>query len=550
MEAREQEGRSPMETKPAPPAEKPHLSVTNTTSDRLIPAVLHHVSEGQKEAPRLFTQHGGVLVRLRDNGRGPLEALTLEKLRVELARAIEFRQSIGKNDYVVVEPPYSVVSGILNADRFADYPELPELRRVVEAPFFTKAGDLVTTPGYHEPSRTYLRPSRLVHQMEPVPAIPTLKDVEAAKQMLLGELLVDFPLAGPASRAHMLALLITPFIRDMLSNALVPMAAIIAPTPGSGKSKLANVASLIFTGSPVHTMSGDIQREETEKRITALLLEGAAYGLFDNAAEGGRIDSPQLAAMLTSEVWKGRLLGKSQMLTLPNTTLWIVTGNCLEFTDEMARRSLTIALTPKGQDGRPLDKPHERTGFKHDPLDQWIKDTRPVLVRSVLTLVQHWIAQGRPLFTVRTLGSFESFAQVVGGVLQAAGLDEGFLTPTVAESGSLFRVPTDADSGLNKLIGAWHQCYGFSPRRAGHLLDLAPTGLFRPEGDKGKQLGRLLQKHSGRVIGGWRIVATKVKDEEGRPCNGWFLADPAHDPARAAAEAQRATEALREQGMS
>jgi hypothetical protein len=377
--------------------------------------------------------------------------------------------------------------------------------------------------------------------MSPPSPRPSRAEVEAAKRALVDDVFVDFPFEAPSSRAHALALLITPFVREIIAASAggagaVPMAAIIAPTVGSGKTKIAHAVSLIVTGEPAPVMSMELAPEEVEKRITALLLSAVPYAVFDNAV--GKIDSPSLAALLTSDVWRGRILGQTKIVSLPNATQWIITGNNLEFTDEIARRALTIALDPK------TERPNLRTGFKHDPLEGWIKQARPMLVSSILTLVQHWLAQGRPEFTARTLGSYEAYVQIVGGVLQAAELDEGFLTATLTERPFDFATngipPKDADEDLLRFVKDWERTYGWQLVDTAKLLEVVPRGFCTSPGvtlesvkNKTVALGKFVQRNQGRTIGGFRIAPGKIKDENYRERNAWKLVDVEYE-ARAA----------------
>jgi putative DNA primase/helicase len=511
---------------------RPTVVVSNTTAHTIMSDVLGHVVQAQRPEPRLFTQRGGVWVRLRDGGRGELEVLSAKSLKYELDRMIRFLE-ITLNGSRKVKPPTDLVDGILTSDRFPDLPELPELRRIAEAPFFTKDGDLVMEPGYHAGARTYLRLPQSLLGMSPPSTQPSRAEVEAAKRALVEDVFVDFPFEAPSSRAHALALLITPFVREIIGAGVggagsVPMAAIIAPSVGSGKTKIAHAVSLIVTGEPAPVMSMELAPEEVEKRITALLLSAVPYAVFDNAV--GKIDSPSLAALLTSDVWRGRILGQTKIVSLPNATQWIVTGNNLEFTDEIARRALTIALDPK------MEKPNLRTGFKHDPLEGWIKQARPMLVSSILTLVQHWLAQGRPEFTARTLGSYEAYVQIVGGILQAAELDEGFLTATLTERpfdfASSGKPPKDADEDLLRFVKDWERTYGWQLVDSAKLLEIVARGFCTAPGvslesakDKRTALGKFVQRNQGRTIGGFRIEPGKIKDENYRERNAWKLVD-------------------------
>src|SRR5262252_6366231 len=131
-------------------AKRPSITVTNTTAAQIMGETISILLKSQEAAPRLFTQRGGVWVRLRDAGAGELEVLTRDALKLEMDRAIEFRvPSERGNSYTVAPPPRDLVNGILSADRYPDVPELPELRRVATAPYFTADGELVLQPGYH-----------------------------------------------------------------------------------------------------------------------------------------------------------------------------------------------------------------------------------------------------------------------------------------------------------------------------------------------------------------------------------------------------------------
>ncbi|WP_437495092.1 hypothetical protein WME75_33240 [Sorangium sp. So ce1014] len=108
-----------------------------------------------------------------------------------------------------------------------------------------------------------------------------------------------------------------------------------------------------------------------------------------------------------------RILGQTRMIDLPNRATWIVTANNPHLSLEIARRCVRVRLDAK------TDRPWARTGFKHSPLREWTKTNRVRLVRAVLVLVRAWLAAGRPPGK-RTLDSFESWAAVVGGILEHA----------------------------------------------------------------------------------------------------------------------------------
>ena len=129
----------------------------------------------------------------------------------------------------------------------------------------------------------------------------------------------DFPFADRASKANALATMVTPVMRPAI-EALVPLGVLDAPKQASGKSLLADVTCTIATGRPGAMMGAPANDRDAEwdKRITALLREGASSIVIDNVE--GTVRAPSLCRALTCHTWKGRVLGFSQMLTLPQRT--------------------------------------------------------------------------------------------------------------------------------------------------------------------------------------------------------------------------------------
>ena len=113
------------------------------------------------------------------------------------------------------------------------------------------------------------------------------------------------------------------------------------------------------------------------------------------------------------------MLGKSEMVRFPIRCVWIATGNNPQFSNEIARRMVRIRLDPHE------DQPWLREGFRHPNLLAWVWQNRARLVAACLTLGRAWIAAGMPRHQ-KTIGSFEGWAEVMGGILEVAGVP-GFL---------------------------------------------------------------------------------------------------------------------------
>lgn len=141
---------------------------------------------------------------------------------------------------------------------------------------------------------------------------PVRADVAHALVTLI-DVLDDFPFLDQASRANTLALMLSPIIRPHVD--LAPLALIDAPQAGTGKGLLTDTISIIATGRPAAKGSAPREDDELEKRITALVNEGSTVIVFDDLAHTLR--SPVLANALTASDWKGRILGRSEMVAVP-----------------------------------------------------------------------------------------------------------------------------------------------------------------------------------------------------------------------------------------
>jgi putative DNA primase/helicase len=367
-----------------------------------------------------------------------LQELTESILRHEMARAAFWYKKDKEGSQVAAIPPKYIIQDMLATP---DVP-LPNLTRVVEVPVFSKDGILIQKPGYHCSGIYFYSPRDL--KIPEVPQNPDKEDVTLARQWI-DELLWDFPFLDHKEKANAITVLIEPFARELIKGA-TPMRLIEAPEPGSGKSLLANL--LI---EPSCSRAGLISQcatdEEWNKSIIAQLMQNYAVILIDNVKIA--LDSGSLAAVLTSELYGGRLLGTNITRQWPNKALWLATGNNPTMTTEIARRTIRIRLNPK------QEQPWQREGFRHNDIKAWALERRPVLIWAALTLIQNWIAKGKPAPANKPLGSFESWSRVMGGILAAADID-GFL-----ENLDEFYEAADSEgSVLKHFVDLWFSKFG------------------------------------------------------------------------------------------
>ncbi len=478
------------------PGQRPVIA-TNDRHLRDVAADAERALIAANEPPVIF-KRGGVLVRLESAQR--LISLDAVALKGRLDRVADFvivKEQVQTNedgqkqtisDHKPARPPADLAPDLLAR---VDQLPLSPLHTLASSPVFSAAGELIHEAGYHAASGIYLVPGAL----DGVRA-------DMSGETALGwirELLQDFPFSPyDAGFAHTLAALLLPFVRAMIDGP-TPLHLIEAPTRGSGKGLLSEVIAHVTLGHAAGVMVQPRDGDEFEKRVTSTLLEGARVILLDNVHT---LKGEALAAILTARVWRGRLLGKSKMLTLPNDALWLATGNNVALDDDMPRRIVPIRLDPG------VERPEERTGFRHPDLLGWVKENRSMLVSACLSLITAWLQAGRPAGTGK-LGSYESYTATIGGILDVAGVP-GFLSAREA----LYETANSEPQEWAAVLADLHRHHGAESIGAREFyaamrrLDACSDYWEgRQSASALKRVGRAVTQRRDRVFGGHRIRA-------------------------------------------
>ncbi len=388
-----------------------------------------------------------------DDGRPTAVTVREERLRYMLARIADWRKLSAKEELIPVPPPLTVVKSMLATPD----PALPILAGIVTAPVFGQGGTLLTDPGYHPDARLLYQPPP-GFSVEPLPSHPDDAQIAAARDLLLDDLLGDFPFIGDAERAHALALLLLGFVRAMVDGP-TPLHMIEKPTPGTGATLMVDVIATVLTGAGAPVMTEGRDEDEWRKRLTAKLRQLPTLLLIDNLRN--ELDSSALAAALTAPIWEDRVLGGSDMVRLPIRCVWVATGNNPTFSNEIARRLLRIRLDAH------VDQPWRRGAFRHPDLMGWVRANRGKLVTACLTLCQAWIAVGRPRGS-RGLGGFENWAQTLGGILDVVGIS-GFL----GNIDEMMEAGDTEGAAWRGFVIAWWERFGTVAVGVAELFDLA-----------------------------------------------------------------------------
>lgn len=442
--------------------------------------------------PIRFFLRSGVLTRLDQDEAGNhfFQALNLDRLTSIMARIAQWEKILADGSAVSVFPLPQVIRDMLAVPDS----RLPWVDALSETPVLTPQGRILSHPGYDQESRIFLRSK---FQIRPVPERPSKEEIGQAVDWI-NEPLTDFPFESSADKAHAVALFLLGFVRPYIKGP-TPLHLLDAPTPGSGKSLLAEVLLSPSHGTNKGIVAAANDDDEWRKRLSAQFREGRPVVNVDNVRRP--LDSGTLAAALTATTWEDRLLGSTEMIRVPVRCVWVATGNNVVISTELARRTVRIRLDPK------VETPEDREGFRHPRLLEWVAEHRTDLVWAALTLIQAWLVEGKPkLKTAAPLGSFEEWSNIIGGILEVAGIN-GFLK----NRRELYLESDFEGQAWRAFVAEWWDQYGSRSVKTPELFVVADTIDGLPLGNGNEQsrktsLGKRLASMRGRIIGGFRIT--------------------------------------------
>ena len=224
--------------------------------------------------------------------------------------------------------------------------KLRPLTGLISAPTMRRDGSILETPGYDERTGLLFLANE---DFPPIPKKPTKSDAVAALE-ILSKPISQFPFVEDFHKSVALSAIITALVRRSIKTA--PLHGFSAPTMGSGKSLLADVAAIISTGYPAPAMSQGGDETEDRKKLLASLIEGDSILLIDNVNRP--IEGGVLCSALTQMEIRDRILGLSKMVTASTAVTIMATGNNLTFRGDMTTRALLCRIDPG------VEKPEER----------------------------------------------------------------------------------------------------------------------------------------------------------------------------------------------
>ena len=384
--------------------------------------------------------------------------------------------------------------------------KLPMLERIytVPRPVILRGELLFPQRGYDDRLRSWLS--------HDAPQIDLTMPLDKARE-LLEWVFGEFCFVGPQDKSNAIAALLTPFCRGLYSRETVRTPAFVykANRERAGKDYCAGITGIVYEGAPIEnppiSTDHETHDDELRKKIFSTVKEGRAR--MHSSNNKGFLNSPELEAAITNEFITDRQLGASSTLTIPNRLEISISANMgITYTPDFAARCCFVNLSFSEED------PNARQ-FKTPNLHGWVREHRSEVLSALYALVREWFDSGRKPGS-GTFTSFPEWADVVGGIMENAGLGLPLQNDTADDIGG-DKETKDMKALFERIYAKWPEKY---MNKQAIMVELANQesdfyGLFGwlQWGDPQKEpaarmkFGRLLNKFKGRVFSNIRMDA-------------------------------------------
>lgn len=277
----------------------------------------------------------------------------------------------------------------------------------------------------------------------------------ASDTATINSLLTDFCFGSNADRTNFIGLMLTTVLMPHFTDGKKPMGLVVGNQPGLGKTTLAQLIAVLRDGKLTGTASYKSDDTEFEKKLGSIVNSGVTTVIVDNARgdrkNDGVISSSCLEKNVTEPVVTFRLLGKSELISVENSIMFMLTANTPKVSPDLVSRSVTINLQYEGNP--------ERRQFKFDPCAFAVAN-RELLLSELVGMVLRWLQAGAPRTQSDCL-RFAEWKQVIGGILQVNGFsdfltnrdDASLMDPIAVDFTELVRVMATGKQNARRMWG-------------------------------------------------------------------------------------------------
>jgi hypothetical protein len=336
------------------------------------------------------------------------DTLVTRFLKLNIARlsymtakhAVNFQKPRGENDWIAINPPHDVMEALLELGHWG----FPKVKGIVNSPTMRADGSILDEPGYDARTQLWYKPGGDV-ELPPIPQAPSRKQAEKALETI-EDLLSGFPFPDDdegVSLSVALAGVMTPVLRGAFDHA--PGFLFLAPESGTGKTYLVEVISTIATGRAPMAVVGIENKEEMEKRLSAVAFAAMPIVSLNNL--DFNLESSLLNQMISEGIVGIRLFGKNDQLISCDCrgTTFFANGNNILVVGDLVRRTLTANIDAK------MENPEQRE-FKFDPVE-YVKADRGKYLAAIFTIVRAYMAADDKPTKVKPLAGFNGWSKLV-----------------------------------------------------------------------------------------------------------------------------------------
>lgn len=215
------------------------------------------------------------------------------------------------------------------------------------------------------------------------------RDARDRAQTALGRLLdlvINFPFQSPLDQSVWLAGLLTVVARAVCMPAPFFL---VCGGRDTGKALLCDLVAVLATGLPAPRLRQATGNADQRLQVLHTARRGAALVVVDDLARP--LGNAKLDEALASAVWRVRFLGKSEVTTVPLTTVWWGTGSAARFDPkhDTERRTLVIQLEEGERHELEAGERHLRELRRPDPLGDVLAN-RNLLIQDAMAIVDGW----------------------------------------------------------------------------------------------------------------------------------------------------------------
>jgi hypothetical protein len=254
---------------------------------------------------------------------------------------------------------------------------LPIVTSIAQLPIVLPDGTILTGRGLNRQYGIIFRVPEELDALLPSRSDCTPTAVAKAMRFLTDEWLCDVA-ADYQGKGTIIACALTILERALLPQR--PAFFVTAGQRGGGKTTTIHMISMAAVGLPASAAAWSPNEEERRKALFSYLGMGLPLLVWDNIARGSTISCPSIEKSLTTEHYSDRVLGYTEVKTVPTYTVQVFTGNNISPRGDLASRSLVVRLTVDRVD------PENRSFAHPDPM-AWTDDNRGRILQALYTIL-------------------------------------------------------------------------------------------------------------------------------------------------------------------